>query len=466
MEKGCSMNLSGVKGFLSAEINFYQPTNLPMQVDKVTLTDLSVFHSEEYQSVFHHLNHTQTNGGREYFRYLLSNPLNAIKAIHQTQKTVQYLAKVIHLWPESPSNGTVMVMEKFYESLVKDYPAHPGFLDSLWYKFFYQSDFSLTRFTVKHALDFVKGMHTIAQLIGKDENATQLFLIAQRIELLLSKEAVKNMIAQEKNTVSTTNILVYGRFIRSQFKTAAFELIDIYSKLDAYMSMAKASEKYGFCFPEIVEQQKPFVQTKGLFHFLLNTPVAYDISLTVKDNFLFLTGANMAGKSTFIKAAGLAVYLAHTGMGVPAKEMQLSRFDGLLSNIQVSDNIMKGESFFFNEVQRIKNTIERISDGKNWLILIDELFKGTNQEDAVKCSTVVIEGLRKLPNALFILSTHLYEIGNNLRQYENIQFRYFETAVENDQLIFSYQLKEGISNDRIGYLILKREGVVNLLQNL
>ena len=100
------------------------------------------------------------------------------------------------------------------------------------------------------------------------------------------------------------------------------------------------------------------------------------------------------------------------------------------------------------------------------MILIDELFKGTNQEDAVKCSTVVIEGLRKMPNALFILSTHLYEIGNNLRQYENIQFRYFETAVDNDQLVFSYQLKEGISNDRIGYLILKREGVVNLLENL
>lgn len=92
---------------------------------------------------------------------------------------------------------------------------------------------------------------------------------------------------RRKNTVSTTNILVYGRFIRSQFKTAVFELIDIYSKLDAYMSMAKASEKYGLCYPEIVEQQKPFVQTKGLFHFLLSTPVAYDISLTVKDNFLF-----------------------------------------------------------------------------------------------------------------------------------------------------------------------------------
>ena len=202
------------------------------------------------------------------------------------------------------------------------------------------------------------------------------------------------------------------------------------------------------------------------YHFLLEVPVAYEVQLNQSANFIFLTGANMAGKSTFIKAAGLAAYMAHIGMGVPAKKMKLSRLDGILSNIQVSDNILKGESFFFNEVQRIKKTIERISDGKKWLILIDELFKGTNQEDAVKCSTVVIEGLRKLPNALFILSTHLYEIGHNLKHHPNIQFRYFETAVNNDQLVFSYQLKEGISNDRLGFLILKREGVVSMLENL
>jgi DNA mismatch repair ATPase MutS len=84
----------------------------------------------------------------------------------------------------------------------------------------------------------------------------------------------------------------------------------------------------------------------------------------------------------------------------------------------------------------------------------------------MKCSTVVIEGLRKMQNALFVLSTHLYEIGNDLKQYPNIQFRYFETEVKDDQLLFSYQLKEGISNDRLGYLILKREGVVDMLQQL
>ncbi len=174
----------------------------------------------------------------------------------------------------------------------------------------------------------------------------------------------------------------------------------------------------------------------------------------------------MAGKSTFIKAVGISAYLAHLGMAVPADSMELSLFDGILSNIQVSDNIVKGESYFFNEVQRIKTTITRITDGGKWLVLIDELFKGTNVQDAMRCSSTVIKGLLNIKNSLFILSTHLYEIGDELKPYSNIAFKYFETHVTDDDLSFSYQLKDGISNDRLGYLIMKREGVVDMIEKL
>jgi DNA mismatch repair ATPase MutS len=138
----------------------------------------------------------------------------------------------------------------------------------------------------------------------------------------------------------------------------------------------------------------------------------------------------------------------------------------LLSNINVADNIVRGESYFFNEVQRIKATINRINNGKKWLILIDELFKGTNVQDAMKCSIAVIEGFIKMKNSVFILSTHLYEISDELKHHPNIAFYFFETTAENDQLKFSYHLKPGISNDRLGYLILKREGVVKMLGDL
>lgn len=174
----------------------------------------------------------------------------------------------------------------------------------------------------------------------------------------------------------------------------------------------------------------------------------------------------MAGKSTFIKSVGLSVFLAHIGMGVPARSFKLSLFDGILSNINVTDNIVKGESFFYNEVQRIRNTVLKINDGRKWLVLIDELFKGTNIQDAMKCSLTVIRGLIKIKQSLFILSTHLYEIGDALKEYPNISFKYFETSITEKDIHFSYQLKEGVSNDRLGYLILQREGVVEMLDSI
>jgi DNA mismatch repair protein MutS len=89
-----------------------------------------------------------------------------------------------------------------------------------------------------------------------------------------------------------------------------------------------------------------------------------------------------------------------------------------------------------------------------------------NVQDAMKCSSTVIEGLIKNKKSIFILSTHLYEIGEDLKKYPNISFNYFETEVKDDQLNFSYQLKEGISNDRLGYVIMKKEGVVKMLEEI
>jgi DNA mismatch repair ATPase MutS len=244
------------------------------------------------------------------------------------------------------------------------------------------------------------------------------------------------------------------------------ELMDIYSRLEAWYSMAVAVKTYDLHFPKFVEQDEPLIQAEGLYHLLLQKPVPYNLTMHPNENFIFLTGANMAGKSTLIKSVGSSVFLAHIGMGVPAKAMQLTLFDGLLTNINVADNIARGESYFFNEVQRIKNTIYKINDGKKWLVLIDELFKGTNVQDAMKCSLTVIKGLIKIKNSLFILSTHLYEIGEELAEYPNISFKFFETTVTEDQLSFSYQLKDGISNDRIGYVILRREKVVEMLEKL
>lgn len=438
-----------------------------MEIDKVTYHDLSIFNNEEKYSLLHRINFCITDGGKERLQYLLTHPHHHLEKIQQTQKALQQIIPILKRWPTQITNGTIIVMEKFYGYPFDKIPDSHSPVPAFLYRVFDTPDYSLVRYSVSHFIDFLKGMQQLQQLLSTDHSAPLIKRIVVEIEKRLNHEQIRQILSTDKSKkLSAAKMLRFGHYLRYTFKQHAETLIDLYQQLDAYYSMAKAVDTFDLHFPKMIESDEPMIQANGLYHLLLQTPVAYNITLNPKANFLFLTGANMAGKSTFIKSVGCAVYLAHLGMGVPAASMELSLFDGLLSNIQVQDNIVKGESYFYNEVQRIKNTLIKITDGRKWLVLIDELFKGTNIQDAMHCSTAVIKGLLKIKNSLFILSTHLYEIGEELKVYPNISFRYFETTATDEQLEFSYQLKEGISNDRFGYLILKREKVVEMLDKL
>ncbi len=438
-----------------------------MQIDNISFNDISIFHPEEEFSIFHKLNFTRTSGGKEWLRKFFTEPHGDLKRIMGTQKIIRTLMDHVSDWPEDITNGTLLVMDKFMDYALDPISERSNSFNSVLYKWLHSEDYSMVKYSIPHFADFFRGIKAIVTLLDDLDLPPNIGIYIDRIRQVLKNEPLRLLSLTEKGRkFNVRENLYYGYYLRNPFRTKTLELIDIFSRLDAWYSMAVAVKTYNLSFPEFIEQDRPVVEARGLYHILIPRPVPYDLLMNPEHNFLFLTGANMAGKSTLIKSVGSAVFLAHIGMGVPAQNMRLTIFDGLLSNINVVDNIAKGESFFFNEVQRIKNTIAKINDGKKWLVLIDELFKGTNVQDAMKCSLTVIKGLIKIKNSLFILSTHLYEIGEELSVYPNISFRYFETNVDNDQLQFSYQLKEGISNDRIGYVILKREKVVEMLENL
>ena len=438
-----------------------------METDKTTLNDLSIFNNEDEFSVFNKLNLTRTTGGREKLRYIFNHSLDNIESIKDVQKTLQLIVEKQEQWPLSVSNGSVLMIYKFYESTIDEPPKRPSPVSAYFYKLLHGPDFSLIKYSMGHAFDFIKGMQKILSVFLNEDTPSNLKKVLQKVQVLIERHQFHNMINKEKSAdFSNHEMLSFAYFIRYHYKQYFFELIDIYSQLDAWYGMAMAVKELKLTFPVFISSDEPVLRAQQLYHILLPDPVAYNVELNQNNNFIFLTGANMAGKSTFIKAVGSAVFLGHIGMGIPAENMELSLFDGLLSNINVEDNISKGESYFYNEVQRVKKTIIKVNDKRKWLILIDELFKGTNVEDAMKCSTVVIEGLIKIKGSLFILSTHLYEISEHLKGYPNIDFKYFETKVMDDKLIFNYQLKNGVSNDRLGYLILKKEKVIDLLENL
>jgi DNA mismatch repair ATPase MutS len=383
-----------------------------MQIDKTSFNDISIFHQEEEYSIFHKLNFTRTVGGKDWLRRFFSEPHSDLKKILGTQTILKTLLEHLDEWPKEITNGTVIMMDKFLDYNLDPISKNQNILNALSYKLLHAADYSMVKFSMKHFADFFRGLKKLSKLFSSASLPVQIQFYVERIEKALKEEPL-NRLADIREDVDLTmgQNLYYANLFKSDYKNDAHELMDIFSRFDAWYSMAMAVKTFGLHFPKFIESEQPYFKAEGLYHVLLQAPVAYDLIMHPEENFVFLTGANMAGKSTLIKAVGSSVFLAHIGMGVPAKNMELSLFDGLLSNINVSDNIAKGESYFFNEVQRIKNTIYKINNGQKWLVLIDELFKGTNVQDAMKCSLTVIKGLIKIKNSLFILSTHLYEIG-------------------------------------------------------
>ena len=437
-----------------------------MQVDKITLKDIGLFDNEESIGLISHLNFCKSNGGKIQLDYFLSNPLSSISSIEQRQNAIAYFITNIHFVEALKiTNGTTLVIEKFFDTGFKRIPTQISLPAAYWYQFISASDYSLLRYSLEHLMLFYENLNKWVSVFESINDNSIIEALVQKIKKYTSHPSLANLPSSHKLENPQT-VLTYCHFFLYHYKNNTLQLLEYYYELDAYYSMAMASKNYHFVFPRWLENDTPIFEVTSAIHPLVTNAVDNKLSLSHQSNLLFLTGANMAGKSTFIKTIGIVLYLAHIGIGVPAKKLELTLFDGLITNLTIADNIMKGESYFFNEVQRIKNTIEKIIDGKNYFVLIDELFKGTNIQDAMKCSTAVIEGLQNLRNSLFIISTHLYEISDGLKGFSNIQFSYFETAVQEKELIFHYQLKEGVSQDRLGYLILEREGVVNLLKNI
>lgn len=437
-----------------------------MHIDKTTLSDLSIFNLQDQSTLFYQIDFTTTAEGKSELIHILHHPLHKIEDIIDVQRILAQIGEHEARWPTEISNGTLLVIEKFFNDNPDMIPEDITPIQAAFYKWIHPRDFALILFSMKQLFQLIKGYQKIHEFFSQPTLPKPLHNLLSETKNILADIPLQALLRNEHfEELSTREILYYGRFFHVERVQEIKILIKRYGKLDAWHAMACANKALDLK-PPFFTAESTEIEAKSLKHLLIQHAVRHDISMNKERNFIFLTGANMAGKSTLIKALGLAVYMAHLGMGVPAHEMRLSIFEGMISNINITDNISMGESYFFNEVKRVKETIGKINDGKNWLVLIDELFKGTNIQDAMKCSTAVIRGLINIKQCLFMLSTHLYEIGEELKNLPTINFKYFETILKDGELHFSYQLKNGISQDRMGYFILKKEGVISLLEAL
>lgn len=242
----------------------------------------------------------------------------------------------------------------------------------------------------------------------------------------------------------------YGHKVADWFEVVAF--------FDAYNSMGNFNFNHpNFVFPTIVENG-PTIQAEQLGHPLLNKNKRVDSDVTInKEQFFIVTGANMAGKSTFLRTISLHIVMANVGLPVCAKSSVYAPIK-LITSMRTTDSLTDDSSYFFSELTRLKYIVDTIKTERCFIVL-DEILKGTNSTDKAIGSKKFVEKL-VASNATGIIATHdlsLCEIEDQLPAVRNY---YFDAEIINDELFFDYKLKKGVCQNMNASFLLKKMEII------
>lgn len=434
--------------------------------DKQTLDDLNLLGKHKAHSVFSIFNEVKTGGGERLLQEMFQQPYSDAGQINRRSDILQFFQQQRLSFP---IEGMTFNMAENYLTMGGAGNLIASVAGTLVKKLsasiLRDDQFERLQNGLLAAVELLKALRGFwdkQEALGTDHPYREQ---QQRFESLLSDPRLAWVFIQRQTPgLSVMQIGRYDYLLRHTFGKEMEQLLEDTCLLDVYLAVAAVAAAKGFSYATALPKQENRFTATGLRHPALEKAVANPLSFDKDGNLLFLTGANMAGKSTFMKSFGIAVYLAHMGFPVPAERMEFSVKDGMYSSINVSDDLGQGLSHFYAEVLRVKKVAEGVASGKDLIVIFDELFKGTNVKDAYDGTLSVTEAFASYRNCFFIVSTHIIEVGDALSgKVSHIQLSYLPTVMEGNVPKYTYRLKEGITSDRQGMMIIENEGILEIL---
>ena len=202
---------------------------------------------------------------------------------------------------------------------------------------------------------------------------------------------------------------------------------------------------------EIIELSHPFVnQAKS---------VKNDVNIKSNENFIIITGPNMAGKSTYLRSLGLTFAFANAGFPILAKSCKLPLLK-LYSSMRTSDDLTVESSYFHAELIRLRFIMDAIEKGEKVFIILDEILKGTNSKDKEIGSAKFLQKLKRL-NAKGIIATHDLSLCDLAKEDTAFKNMYFDSTIEGENLSFDYRINEGVCKNMNASFLLKQMKLVD-----
>jgi len=244
-------------------------------------------------------------------------------------------------------------------------------------------------------------------------------------------------------------------------KTYQFQVenwFDVIAYFDAQISLSNYVYNHrDHHYPKII-QNDFVIDADGLGHPLLDKKIRVDNDFSIqKKDFHIITGANMAGKSTFLRTISLGLVMANIGLPVCAKKMRYSPIK-LITSMRTSDSLAEESSYFYAEIMRLKFIVEQMEQEK-YFIILDEILKGTNSKDKAVGSRKFVEKLVK-SGSTGIIATHDLSLCDIEKIYPQIHNQFFDAKINNEELFFDYKLKDGICTNMNASFLLKKMDII------
>jgi DNA mismatch repair protein MutS len=434
------------------------------EVDNQTLNDLAIYKNGSNKSIRSLFDKAKTLGGMEKFNQIFNNPLTDS---YQIQDRLNMLGYFQNAEIEFTADKAACDFAEFYleqHSKPRAFPKILGLLNRVAHVFYKETEYYTIQQGVRSVLKLLNTLKDFTTANAFDTLPKLLKEIYLTITQILDDKDFDFVIqlnpAQKLSALDITRAdYLFRNLKHDRIKT----LLDVVYQLDVFTTVSLEGKKMGFSLPVVNSTGEKVLKIEGLFHPFVNNPVSNNIAFDYNQNICFVTGTNMAGKSTFLKATGICVFLSQLGFPVPAAYMETSTFKGMITTINLSDDIQSGHSHFYNEVLRVKHVAQKLNESQDLFVIFDELFRGTNVKDAYDASLMIISAFSKMRNTFFMISTHIVEVANDLAHTANINFKFMETTFDNETPVYSYQLKDGITDEKLGMWIVKNEGIVELI---
>ncbi len=469
-------------------------------------------------SLYQYLNRTCTDKGKNILAGWLRDPLSLSGKIHERQEAVRELAGELQWRQEFNACGMMgMAGEKEIEDFNRWLDEEPAYINNTARKLIsilmpslalltlvlsiagiihysvFITVFLLNIFIISLRLKDINKIH--AQVSGKHNMLKNLRqLIVHFEDHSFSAFYIKDMqkALSDEDEKATTSIRQLSAIIQAfdsrlnmlmaiplnglllwdmqcirrleKWKMGASQLLPEWfenlGRIDAMCSLGNyARNNEDFCYPKLSDGSH-YLSARSLGHPLIprQPRVANDFSIGGRGEITIITGANMAGKSTFLRTVAVNMVMAMAGVPVCADSFVFTPCT-LFSSMRTTDSLSDKESYFYAELKRLRILKERLQGGENIFFLLDEILKGTNSKDKSEGAKLFTERLMEY-KATGIIATHDVQLGRLADHYGQIKNKCFEIEIEGDDVKFDYVLMDGMATKMNAAILMKQMKII------